>query len=364
MQTIYHFKEHYVEPVIHHQAFQMGCLIVVEVTKIIAAKIFLTYLGKRFFNDSSTLSKEEVYSAIVLAPIAEEIIFRFCILQGIHLIQNILDDFNEDPKESEPYFHIHLDSRFFTFSKPKEQNKEIFTIPISLSFVDELIYRGAEQIIGCWQKYRPLIRIQLISHVFSNTIPQDIDEEKFVIPVSPPVIEEMLSRVYMYMIGADVKQDGLTDEENKERWQQVFRIHLAALIFAAAHLQNNHSSKADAIIQFTWSYFGGIAYGYLSEKYRSLAPGMIAHGFNNLIATTARICSDDFGPFIILVLLANKVGAYILGTASIDRSSISGQGIGCLGCYFSKEEVDNNKDDLESQETSEFNQDDLEIERG
>ena len=279
MQAMNQFEEHYVEPVVYPPTSQAIFRMGEEVVKIIAAKIFLEYLGQSFLNHPKVISKEDVHTATVIAPIGEEIVFRCFILGGIRTVQRILNAFEK--KESED------------------------------------IEKGEE--VDSWSK-KSFFYIRLGSNFYDNS-PQDLKEDDFVITLYPPITEEMLVRIYMRIIDPwGGEHSGLTKEELKERCQQIFRIHLAALIFAAAHLGNHHPTKADALIQFTWTYIGGIIYGYLSEKYGSLVPGIIAHGFNNSIATAAQIYPEA-SPFLLLALLVNRVAFYVLATTFINKGT-------------------------------------------
>jgi membrane protease YdiL (CAAX protease family) len=213
MQNLNHvtFSEKYFKPVIDHPVTRYGFMIVAEVVKIVAAKMFLEFLSRRLWNHSSKLPFRNVYIAVVFAPVVEEIIFRGILLRGIHLIQKV-------------------------FRK------------VCLSG------------------------------------------------------------------GAISEQTRKTD--------QIFRVHLAALIFAGSHLLNPHRNAVSAGIQFCWTYIGGVTYGYLSEKYQSLAPGMIVHGINNSLATSATL-HPKMMPWCLLALMVNKLAAYILAITEIDTKFFS-----------------------------------------
>lgn len=201
----------YVDFVVHHRAVQVVSTVTVEMIKIIAAKIILEFVGKKFLHDkNSTMTDREIYATTVFAPVAEEIIFRGILLQGIYLAQ-----------------------------------------------------RG-------WNHY------------------------------------------------FDLK---LTDEDRKA--QQVFRIRLSALIFAAAHLTNPHKSSVSALIQFTWTYFGGITYGYLTEKYQTLSVSILVHGVNNSLAVAGRVYPES-AALCILAVFVNKFAAYTLAVTAIDEKLYSG----------------------------------------
>lgn len=78
----------YFNPIVQHRAFRAVCTVVSETIKIIAAKIFLEFLGNTFLvGRNPRITQSEIYKTIVLAPVSEEIIFRLIIMQGIHLTQ-------------------------------------------------------------------------------------------------------------------------------------------------------------------------------------------------------------------------------------------------------------------------------------
>jgi membrane protease YdiL (CAAX protease family) len=201
-----------VQPLIYNPAIQFVFRAVVEVVKVVAAKLFLEFLGRQFLNNASKVAPREVFVITVFAPVVEEILFRGILLRGIHSVQ-----------------------KGWNYLKGKELSEK------------------------------------------------------------------------------DVKA------------QQIFRVHLSALIFAAAHLTNPHKTVTSALIQFSWSYFGGVTYAYLSEKYRTLSVNILAHGFNNCLAVAARIYPAECAPLFLLAILVNKVGAYLLAVSvTIDQHVATG----------------------------------------
>lgn len=133
--------------------------------------------------------------------------------------------------------------------------------------------------------------------------------------VIAPLIEEILFRG-IFQRGIWLTQKGwnhlrgveLTEESEKA--QQIFRMHLSALAFAAAHLTNEHTAVWGALYQFSHCYLSGLSYGYLSEKYHTLSLSIIVHGLNNFLA-----CAP--GPALLRILAAHvqDVAIYILATA-------------------------------------------------
>lgn len=206
----------YIDPIANHPVVRHVFTGLVEVIKIIAAKLFLEFLGRRYLLQVPAGQIKEhlrlVHNATVFAPIAEEIFFRLFVMKGIHLMQ------------------------------------------------------------AYWNRY---------------------------------------------------KNDEVTEEA--AMWQKTFRVELSALIFAAAHL-TNHKHTADALFQCTWSYFGGVTYGYLTEKYQTLSVSILAHGFNNSLALAGSKIYSQFAHFFIVAIVVHKCAAYVLATTTIDTKIYAGIG--------------------------------------
>lgn len=322
MQTVHCFVENYIEPVIHHRAFQTVFKLTVEVVKIIAVKIFLECLTTQFLSRSARISKREIYQTVIFDPLVEEIFFRLVILQGIHFIQNKLNDFGLKEKQSEEgvgrfaHLHIQLSSNIFEASH-QNASSDKFVINIYPPITEEILYRGYLKVICLVNDCIKLVfnRMHVVSTIF---VDEGAERDSFVFSVNLPLEQELIYRVMkkgfeLMNISSHESAKELTEKEKRERIQQIFRIHLSALIFAAVHLSNPHSTKGRALMQFVWTYFGGVTYGYLSEKYHSLAPGILAHGFNNSFSIAARIYSPDLQPYFILAFFVNRMVFYILG---------------------------------------------------
>ena len=199
----------YMEPVLQNRVYKATSAVIAEMVKIIAAKVFLEFLSRRYLNNiSSEYPVKQIYLITIFAPIAEEILFRGILLQGIHLTQI------------------------------------------------------------CWH----------------------------------------------YLGGSELTEEDLTS-------QQVFRVHLSAIIFGAAHLMNPHQNAISALTQFTWSYFGGVAYGYLSEKYETLSVSILAHGMNNTLAVAGGVYGS---PIFLLAVIVNKIAVYNIAVTSIDEKLYAG----------------------------------------
>lgn len=269
MQAIHRFSENYIEPIVNHKVSQIFFQAVTEIVKIIAAKIFLEYLGNHYLNDPKKISKQDVHAATVLAPLHEEAFFRFGVLKAIHIIQQGLDANG-----------IQIASNFYGLPNHEEE-KENCSIVIYPPLFEEMLCRGY------------MASIYAISTITSYNLIEIPDEEN---------------------------EEKMTEEE---KIQQVFRIHLGALIFAAAHLANPHPNKTSALIQFSWTFLGGIIYGYLFEKYNSLAPSILAHGFNNSLAIATQIYPQKTLPFLLTAIFINRISAYLLAVTCLDKIVLS-----------------------------------------
>lgn len=196
-----------IDPVVQHPVFRYAAFVVSEVIKIIAVKTFLELLGKHFLtNKNSHFPGSKIYASTIFAPLAEEILFRFILLRGVHLAQ----------------------------------------------------------------------------YAYHNYFGHQLTEEDRTI-------------------------------------QQVFRVHLCAFIFASAHLLNPHETVESALIQFTWTYLGGTAYGYLSEKYHTLSLGIFFHGINNFLAVASGVYAVAHVPLFFVGILLNKRIVYTIAVGDIGK---------------------------------------------
>lgn len=133
--------------------------------------------------------------------------------------------------------------------------------------------------------------------------------------VLAPVLEEVLFRGILlpgiHCMQYLLSKNDLTDEELEK--QRNYRVQLSALIFGAAHLTNPHEHVAGALIQFTWSYIGGVVYGHLSEKYQTLSVSILAHALNNSLAVASMLAvTDGRKGFFLIAVFVSKIGIYVL----------------------------------------------------
>jgi membrane protease YdiL (CAAX protease family) len=150
------------------------------------------------------------------------------------------------------------------------------------------------------------------------------------ITVVAPVIEEILFRGILQR-GINLCQNAwfkfILKREPTEKelcMLRAIRIQLSAIIFAVAHLKNPHKNLVSKLMQFTWSYIGGVAYGYLSDKYKTVSVSILAHGINNTaVVYLSSIPNANLG-LCLSVIAVNPVVAYLLGKDST-REAISGQ---------------------------------------
>ncbi len=139
-----------------------------------------------------------------------------------------------------------------------------------------------------------------------------------------PILEEIIFRGVV-LRAIQLCQKALINEE-EERTQRVFRVHLSALIFAAAHLGNPHENVSSALIQFTWAYIAGVTFGYVSEKYQTLSISILAHGLHNglFVAATSGLYSANSNPIFIVALIVNQIAVYTIAKTDIDVYVLSG----------------------------------------
>lgn len=206
------FTERYITPVIHNPVSRFVSATLVELVKIVAAKIFLEYLLEKTLSQAKMPIKA-VWTIAVAAPVIEELVFRGAIQRGIGLAQ-----------------------------------------------------KG-------WNHF---------------VIQRELSQEELAV-------------------------------------QRTWRVQISAVIFTAVHLMNPHSTMAAKLTQITWNYMGGVAYGYLSDNYKSLSVSILAHGFNNMLVLGAK-SSDD--PRVTLTCVAaiviNSIAAYTLGKPEWVKNTAAG----------------------------------------
>ena len=199
-------------------------------------------------------------------------------------------------------FLEHLGSYYLSHST-KITKEHIYQVIVRAPIVEEWLFRGV------------LLRvIHLVQDILTgNKVQSSLSQDSSDIESSADELEKEM----------------IEDKQTK----RTFRIHLAALIFAAAHLSNPHPNKISALTQFAWSYLGGVIYGHLTEKYDSLAPGILAHGINNLIATASLAYPQEITPFLLLALFVNRFATYHLAVSQIDQSIYEGIKQALNNCY-------------------------------
>lgn len=312
MQAIQSFSKDYLEPVINHPITQLSAKVGVEVVKILAIKIFFEYIGNQYLNNPKKISRGEVYVAVVLAPIVEELAFRLVLLQGIQVAQLMMKNKSYDPSEKKSLPHYSLVEEIFC-------HDQIGLLSLLIRLVDSVFNRihitssyfinGLSLPIGSAIQINLPFELDLIYQIAQkgiNSIKTHIN--------GPIAIYQVLCCAYFGALSFINPMKEMDEDEDKkeEKIKKTFRIHLAALIFAAAHLANPHADKMGALMQFSWSFLGGIIYGHLTEKYSSLFPGMIVHGINNSIAIASNIYSKEVKSILLAALVANRVFSYIL----------------------------------------------------
>lgn len=129
-----------------------------------------------------------------------------------------------------------------------------------------------------------------------------------------PILEEMIFRLGSHVLIYSVQcgynkclgREELTEEQ--QRAQLLFRIIVSASVFSLTHLVLNKGRRLH--IHGPVTFLGGIAYSGLLEKTHTLSLGVLFHGINNLLTTTAAV----FSPTILYpALLLNRcLTVYVL----------------------------------------------------
>ncbi|WP_213106135.1 CPBP family intramembrane glutamic endopeptidase [Candidatus Protochlamydia amoebophila] len=151
------------------------------------------------------------------------------------------------------------------------------------------------------------------------------------ITVVGPIVEEVFFRG-MLQRGIGIIQAGwnrfvIKRELSKQEIMShsAWRIHVTAIIFGLAHVNNSHSNYVSMFFQITWCYMGGVSYGYLSEKYQTLSVSILAHSINNILAISLMVY-PKFNELTLLALVANNIAFCVLGTSSnniIDETMVA-----------------------------------------
>lgn len=113
--------------------------------------------------------------------------------------------------------------------------------------------------------------------------------------------------------------------------QKCMRVVTAAVAFSLCHWRSN-VPKFDNLFQLGWTFLGGVNSGYLSEKYNSLAPAIIAHGLNNLIVQLS-LAGRIALPWAYALLVINQVAVFLLNVKDCVWKNIKGR-IHPLGCVL------------------------------
>lgn len=171
--------------------------------------------------------------------------------------------------------------------------------------------------------------LELLTKKFLSDVNSKVTPRIYNVVILAPVLEEIFFRG-MLLPGIHLAQKGwnylrgneLTDEELET--QQVFRVHLSATIFGAVHLFNPHETVSAAIHQFGWTYFLGISWGYMSEKYQTISVCILSHGFNNALVIGRDALPIHYAPLFNLAALANQIAAYELAVTALDEKLYAG----------------------------------------
>ena len=113
------FVDNYMRPIARYQAVQFVYKATVEIVKVVAAKVFLEFISKRYLNAPLIMPFKSVYETVVLAPLLEEILFRFLILKSIHLFQELMNmlshkgTVDDEKKLNQQIFRVHFTALIF-----------------------------------------------------------------------------------------------------------------------------------------------------------------------------------------------------------------------------------------------------------
>lgn len=147
----------------------------------------------------------------------------------------------------------------------------------------------------------------------------------WLVAVAAPVVEEIIFRGVVQR-GIAFIQNVINYSKKREissaelETQRMYRVQITASLFAAAHLMNAHKSVSAKLFQFSWCYIGGVSYGYLSERYRTIAVSILTHGINNIAALCLIAYPNAYIQTVCtLVLIINPLASYLLGTQSLEK---------------------------------------------
>ncbi len=68
----------------------------------------------------------------------------------------------------------------------------------------------------------------------------------------------------------------------------------------------------------------GVSWAYLSEKYQTLALGILNHGINNALAVASAGYPTEYTGFFFIALIINQIAVYTIAKTNIDVYVLSG----------------------------------------
>ncbi len=154
------FIENYVEPVILHRVCQIAFRVVVEIVKIVAAKMFLELLCRRFLLENANLSSQKIFLIVVVSPVVEEILFRGLLLGTIYLAQKA--DIGEREKRAQ---RVHISALFFAAAHLANPHPTITSALIQFTWC----YMGGITYGYLTEKYHTL-SVGILAHGFNNAL--------------------------------------------------------------------------------------------------------------------------------------------------------------------------------------------------
>lgn len=186
------------------------------------------------------------------------------------------------------------------------------------------IYRGSYWVVAEAVKVMAvLVFLDFLRKRFTLSDADFINRHLIAEVLHAPLLEELLFRG-LYQQSMHVMQKGwnlcrkkeLTAEE--ERVQQAVRVITTAVFFAVGHYKNNRHPLYQ-FVSCASSFSAGISYGYLTEKYFSLAPALLVHGLNNLFLRSLP-AEENLNQilFISMVILTKQAVTYLWATRDVE----------------------------------------------
>ena len=270
----------------------------IDIISVVVTAILLDTMGKNFLTHPSRFIARafasKIYSQTILAPIIEEIVFRVILLRGIAFIQRMYNC-RQKIKNLCVNDLSHNNSSFF-----------IFKVYSSYVWMKNQGMQGLHFVQKKWRSipgYRFQAKLIFYFSRMKTQMGQGIDH---------------LQKKWNHFQGYQ-----LTVEEEKEQLQLMWRVHVTSLIFTTTHLLYLSNTPA-SILRRSWTYLGGVIYGYTSEKY-GLGAAIFLHSTNNMILLAARIFPRPTDPYFwLFIYRINRFVTSLLVLTNINQKILNG----------------------------------------